>query len=271
MFHVVDLRYAFRLLRRSPLFTLLTAVVLSGGLGLSIFTFSFLYTAMLKPLPLSGGEQIVRIEQKVNGASTALDAADFAHMRPAIQGLTDVGAFTAQAYIVGSGGRRRALEATVTEWSMFQVTRTRPLLGRALAPQDQIKGAEPVIVLGHRIWRAQFGGDESIIDRAITLNGTPTRVIGVMPEGYEFPVASDAWVPLANDVLATTQPGVASLDVYARLAQGVAPDRRGLNCRSCSNVHVRVASCRKPSRSVARVVVRPSRWRSSVTTGRCSS
>src|SRR5262245_13336832 len=221
MFHLVDVRYAFRLLRRSPLFTVLTAVVLGGGLGLSIFTFSFLYTAMLKPLPLNGGQAIVRIEQKVNGTTSVLDAADLAAIRPAIRGLTEVGAFSSQTYVVGSAGQRRSLVATVTEANMFALTRTRPLLGRALTAQDQAKGAEPVILLSHRVWRSHFGSDAAIVGSSITLNGKPARVVGVMPEGYGFPVASDAWVPIDEDLLRLTQPGVASLETYARLAKGV--------------------------------------------------
>ena len=72
MLHWNDVRYALRVLRRSPLFTALTVAVLGGGLGLSIFTFSFLYTAVVKPLPVAGGDRIVRIEQSVNGSSRCL-------------------------------------------------------------------------------------------------------------------------------------------------------------------------------------------------------
>src|SRR6476659_6229310 len=84
MLHWSDVRYAFRLLTRSPVFSALTVGVLAGGLGLSIFTFSFLYTAMLKPLPLAGGDAIVRVLPSVNGNTRPIDAVDLAAMRTSI-------------------------------------------------------------------------------------------------------------------------------------------------------------------------------------------
>ena len=225
MVYFNDLRYAFRLLRRSPVFTLLTVLVLSGGLGLSIFTFSFLYTAMLKPLPLSGGSELVRVEQTVNGATRVLDAADANALRTSTRSLSSVGVFTTQTFVAGDESHRRVLGATVTEATMFAITRTRPAFGRGLLPEDQVAGAQPVIVLSQPVWKSMFGADPSVIDRMITLNGVATRVIGVMPTGYAFPVASDAWVPISNALLSTTQPGVAQLDLYGRLAKGVSREQ----------------------------------------------
>ncbi len=221
MVQLNDIRYAFRLLLRSPRFTLLTVLVLSGGLAVSIFTFSFLYTAMLKPLPLRGGEEIVRVEQRVNGKTQSLDAAHVALMRPAVRTLAGMGAFASRSLVLGDEQRRHVVEATVTEWNMFELTRTPPLLGRGFLPDDQLPGAEPVIVLGHRTWQVLFGSDPDILERRITLNGTPTRVIGVMPPGYGFPVASDSWVPMSSDLLAPDRPGTSFVNLYARLAEGV--------------------------------------------------
>src|SRR4051812_20638168 len=195
MLYWSDVRHAGRLLRRSPLFTLLTIVVLSGGLGLSIFTFSFLHTAMIKPLPLSGGDRIVRIEQTTAGGSTrGIDAADLAAMRPAITTLTSVGAFVSRDVIIGDEKHRRVLAATAAEPNIFDVTRTLPVMGRVFHAEDQAAGAEPVVVLGHWAWTAVFGADSSIVGRQIPMNGAFTRVIGVMPEGYGFPVAAEAWI-----------------------------------------------------------------------------
>jgi predicted permease len=216
-----DIRYALRLLRRSPLFTLLTIIVLSGGLGVSIFTYSFLHSVMLRPLPVSEGEQIVRVMQEVRGSAPSLDAADLALMRPHLTTLADVGAYTDRELILGSDGARRVLDATAAEWNIFEVTRTRPALGRGFRADDQARGAEPVIVLGYRVWQAVFGGDSSVIDRTVMLNGITTRVIGVMPPGFGFPVAADAWVPLGDDIVHAVTPGVHDVDVFARRAATV--------------------------------------------------
>src|SRR5690349_3849301 len=102
MFYWQDVRYAFRLLRRSLALTLLTVCVLGGGLGVAIFTFSFLHTAMLRPIPVSGGDRIVRVSQSAGTASIGIDAADLAQMRASITTLTDIGSFASRELVVGN-------------------------------------------------------------------------------------------------------------------------------------------------------------------------
>lgn len=224
MFYWQDVRYALRLLARHPAFTLLTVVVLAGGLGLSIFTFSFLHTAMLKPLPVADGDRIVRV-MTLPGPQGTVDAVDLAAIRADITTLTDVGAYSGREVIAGTGERAATIDATESEWNVFEVTRTRPILGRGFRADDQAHGAEPVIVLGYRTWRVTFGADSSLVGRLVLLNGVSTRVIGVMPDGYGFPVASEAWMPMRPAVLATTQQDQEILGVYARLAPGVSASR----------------------------------------------
>ena len=221
MFYWQDIKYSFRLLAKTPIFSLLTVVVLAGGLGVSIFTFSFLYTAMVKPLPVPAGDRIVRVMLSGPDGAGVLDAADLAGMRPQIRTLAELGAYTGKEVVVGTAGAARAIEATATEWNVFAVTRSQPMLGRILQPADQEPGAEPVIVLSHAVWRAAFGGDTSLIGKHVTLNGVPTRLIGVMSEGYSFPIAAEAWVPIAPELLAATTPNQHYVQVYARLAPGV--------------------------------------------------
>ncbi|MEO7999235.1 MAG: ABC transporter permease [Gemmatimonadaceae bacterium] len=221
MFHWMDVRYAFRLLRRSPMFSLLTVLVLSGGLGLAIFTFSFLHTAMLKPLPVPNGDRIVSIRQTQGTNSGPFDAADLASVRSGTHTLSEVGAYTSQGFVLGSDEHPRVIDATVAEWTVFGFTRTRAALGRTFTREDAITGAEPVIVLSYRLWRAAFGADSSIVGRTVPMNNASTRVIGVMPDGYGFPVASEAWVPLNNNVVSASKFGETELFLYGRLAPGV--------------------------------------------------
>lgn len=109
MLHWNDVRYALRILRRSPLFTGLTVAVLGGGLGLSIFTFSFLYTAVVKPLPVPGGDRIVRIEQSMSGSARSFDVVDLAAMRPSITTLGAIGAFTSRGLVIGDERHQRVM------------------------------------------------------------------------------------------------------------------------------------------------------------------
>lgn len=225
MFHWMDVRYAFRLLRRSPLFSLLTVLVLSGGLGLAIFTFSFLHTAMLKPLPLPDGDRVVSIRQIGTTNNGPIDAADVSAIRAGTRTLKEIGVYTAMSYVLGSDEHPRVIDATLAEWNVFNFTRIRPKLGRTFTRDDAMPGAEPVIVLSNLLWRVAFGSDSSIVGRTVQLSNVSTRVIGVMPDGYGFPVASEAWVPLNNDLATTTTLGQRDFMAYGRLAPNVSADQ----------------------------------------------
>ena len=217
MLHAQDIRYAFRLLARSPGFALLTILVLAGGLGLSTFTFSFLYTGMMRPLPLGEGDRIVRFMQAVGDRRMPLDVADVSMLRSSMKSVRDVGGYTQREVIVGREGERRVLDATVTDPVLFSVARTHAFLGRALLPSDAEPGAEPVIVLAHRTWQVAFGEDRSIVNTIVAIDGVATRVVGVMPEGFGFPVTQDAWMPRPASVTPAIRPGSELVSVFARL------------------------------------------------------
>jgi predicted permease len=142
-------------------------------------------------------------------------------MRGSITTLTNVGVFANVAAVLGDDEHRRSIGAFAVESNMFDLTRTRPILGRALRHEDQTPGAEQVIVLGHWAWRVLFGSDSTIIDRRVPMNAGFVRVVGVMPEGFGFPVAADAWTPISDDVLALGTKSAARVGLYARLARGV--------------------------------------------------
>ncbi len=221
MVQLQDIRYAFRLLARSPGFTLLTVIVLAGGLGLSTFTFSFLHTAMIRPLPLGEGDRIVRIDPMVRGGMEAVDVADVAGLRASLATIRELGSYTGREVVVGRDGDRRVVDATVADPILFTVARTPPLFGRTLVAADAAAGAEPVVVLSYRTWEIGFGADRAVIDTHVALNGVSTRVVGVMPAGFGFPIASEAWLPLPAGTEAETTPGLQSVRLVGRLAPGV--------------------------------------------------
>ena len=225
MFRLQDVRYAFRLLARSPGFTLLTVVVLAGGLGLSTFTFSFLHTAMIRPIPLGDGDRIVRLMQLEDGRRRQIDLVDVAPLEASMRSVRHLGAYTRREVIVGRENDRRVLTTTLSDPSLFTVARTPAFLGRTLIPADAEPGAEAVIVLSYRTWEVVFGQDRSVIDTQVALDGVSTRVVGVMPQGFGFPVAEDAWLPLPTLRAASARAGQDYVAVFARLADGVTPEQ----------------------------------------------
>ncbi|MHB1329806.1 MAG: ABC transporter permease, partial [Gemmatimonadales bacterium] len=214
MLYWQDIRYAFRTLRKAPWFTGLTVLVLGGGLGIAIFTFSLLYTAMLRPLPVEGGEAIVRVQLQSEGRTRGVDAVDLVQLRSQLAPVAELGAFSGRELVVGEGDARQVIQATATEWNLFAVTRTAPARGRVLRPADHEPGADPVIVLSDWTWRTVFGADPDILDRRVLMNGISTAVVGIAPPGFGFPVASQAWVPLESGLMRGAVPVGRLVDVY---------------------------------------------------------
>jgi predicted permease len=220
MLHAQDFRYAIRQLLRTPGFTLLTVVVLAGGLGVSTFAFSFLYTAMVRPLPLPEGDRIVRLSPTTDGRSTSMDLADVARLREGMQTVVDMGAYSHREIILGRKGEGRMAKATMAEPVLFKVARTSAHIGRVLQPGDALASAEPVAVLSHATWKGTFRASPRIIDSLVNINGVPTRIVGVMPEGFGFPVVQELWLPMPDSFLASVRPGREFGYLFARLQQG---------------------------------------------------
>ena len=216
-----DLRYSARLLAANPGFTALTVAVLAGGLGVSIFTYSLLHTLMYKALPIPDGELVVAVYARANGRQVSFDAADFAAIRGRLRSFEDLGTYTTRQVLVRGSTDSRALRATSVEPSAFDFVGVPPAIGRVLVAEDALPGAEPVAVLGHYLWLTAFGADPAIVGRLAEINGVATRLVGVMPEGFSFPVFDHLWVPLDPTDLERVARGESWLGVYARLRPGV--------------------------------------------------
>jgi predicted permease len=216
-----DLLYALRLLRKSPGFTALTILVLAGGLAISIYTFAVLNTMLYKDLPIPGGDRVVRILGEKDGRNVPITAFLLAQIRPELNTLKNVGVYTSARSLLTEGDASRTIKTTYAEPGIFEFTRTRPRLGRGFLPDDAIPGAEPVAVISDKIWTAVFARDPGVINQVVRLNGKLTRIIGVMPPGYSFPVSAELWLPLSsrdsNPVGFTTS----AFSAYARLRDGV--------------------------------------------------
>ena len=218
-----DFKYALRLLSRKLGFTVFTTLVMATGLGLSVYLFSFLHTAIFKPLPFTDGASLVQVSASQGGAKNIgmLDLHDYYEIRTNVQGMSEFGAYRyVSLNVSGSDGARR-YAAVAAEPNIFELTRTKPVLGRGFSDADNRKGAENVIVIGHDAWLNQFAADPGVIDRMIRVNGESHRIIGVMPEGYLFPSTAEMWVPLHEDI--TTVARGAAQPVYglAHLKDGV--------------------------------------------------
>ncbi len=186
-----DLRYALRQLRRAPGFALTVALTLALSVGAATAVFCVIDTVILRPLPYAHPEQIVSVN--TFSRSRYFQPASW----PAYQDeRAQTQAFAALAAYIDyekvtletpSGGAMLT-DAVRSSGNFFQVFGVQPLLGRTFLPGEEQEGRNDVAVLSYELWQKDFGGDTSIVNRAIKLDGRAYTVVGVMPAGFRFPL-----------------------------------------------------------------------------------
>ena len=188
-----DLRYAFRTLRKSPTFTLVSALTLALGIGANTAIFSLVDNILLRPLPFPQPQNLVSVTGTYpKGALVA--------MRDQVKSL-DVAAYAeGHEYNLNRRGEPLRLTATVVSAEFFQVLAVRPFLGRVFDTGDDKPGQDKLVILSHSLWQQQFASDPSIIGRSIEIDGASRQVLGVMSADFRFPSAkTQIWIPLHND------------------------------------------------------------------------
>jgi predicted permease len=220
-FAIADLKYAVRQFKKRPWFTLLTVMVLSGGLGVSVYTFAALNAMIYRDLPLPDGSSIVRIGIGDWVDFQPLEAFELVRIREQAESVAEVGVYRISGSLIGEAGASRSVRSVEADWRIFEFTRTPPLLGRVFVRDDNSSSAERVAVLSHDTWQAVFSGDRAVVGELVRIDGTPTRVVGVMPEGYAFPANIGMWLPLAQRDVEPVGYSGKMFDAYARLRPGV--------------------------------------------------
>lgn len=219
-----DLRFGGRQLLKSPGFTLVAVLTLALGIGATTAIFSVVYGVLLRPLPFSNPDQLVRPlfrnpEGQLNGA---FSAPNFVDLRAQAKTLAGVAALANGTFnLSGSGGEEpeRLQGARVTA-DFFKVVGIRPLAGRTFAAGEDQAQAPLVALISEELWRRRFGGDTGIMGRTLTLNGQPHTVVGILARGSQLPSGADVWVPLVFSPSDLAGRGAVWFAAIARLAPG---------------------------------------------------
>lgn len=188
-----DLRYAARTFRRAPMFTATAVLSLALGFGGSAAMFSLVNALLVRPLPYSHPEQLVRITGTFPRAATP-----FFQTRSRTMDVAYAGAST-QFNLAGSGPAIRVRGSSVSP-NFLSVLGAGVALGRGFAPGEESPGRDGVAILSSSLWKRKYGGDPDMIGRKITLDGATREVIGVMREGFSYPSADiELWIPARLD------------------------------------------------------------------------
>ena len=221
-----DARYAVRALRRSPRFTIAALVTVVLGVGANATMFSALNPLLFKPLPYLEPDRIVNVfRTSPQSQRWPFSAASYYDQRERNTSFEQLTALTWRDTSLAEPGqpaeRLLSIRATGNYFALFGVP---PLLGRAFTDADDRPGAPPVVVLSYGFWQRRFAGDRRIVGRELRLDGQPVTVIGVMPEGFEYPLFWDniqLWRPLAFPDDQRQDRGNNFLREFARLKPGV--------------------------------------------------
>ena len=183
-----ELKYAGRLLRRSPAFSFAAVFVLALGIGANTAVFSLVNAVLLRPLPFPHAEQLMRVGVKQSQDDNGnFGDADFLAWRDQQKSFAHVAAFEESALTYNRAGDPQRLRGAWVSQHFFDVLGVQPLLGRTFQPQDDRKEAPRVAVISRQFWQTQLNSDLRILDRTVTLEGKPFQVIGIMPAAVRFP------------------------------------------------------------------------------------
>jgi putative ABC transport system permease protein len=221
-----DVKYAVRSLWKRPGFAAVTLLTLGIGIGANAAIFGAVRAVVLRPLPFPDPDSVVTLSTTTTtrpgapGGSSS--APDFLDWRRDSRSFSEMAASVAEASaLTGDGPAEQVPNARVTG-GFFNMLGVPALYGRTLQPGDDPINAENVAVLGHSLWTRRFNGRPGIVGTLVTIDGSPRRIVGVMPEGFSYPIRSELYLPLRfgeKDVIG--QRGAQYLDVIARLKPGV--------------------------------------------------
>jgi predicted permease len=234
---LLDLRYGWRLLRRSPGFAVLAVFTLALGIGANSTIFSWIDSTVLNPIP--GVAHASQYAELTIGSSRNLNPAsypDFTDLRNRLHSFSSLfGSEIWPMSLTASGKPERVWGALVTA-NYFNALGVRPILGRAFLPSEDTKpDGAPVIVISYRLWQTHFGGDPSILGRSIQIDRHPYEIVGVAPavfQGIQTGLRVEMWIPavMVDEAYGGSRDLLRSRDiqwimVFGRLQPGVTLDQ----------------------------------------------
>jgi predicted permease len=224
----LDLKLAARLLVKYPGLTFVGTAAMAFGIAAGVGAFEIRKQLVAPSLPLDEGSRIVGLRNwDEAGIRPVLPTAyEFIGWREELTLVEDLSAASVfHRNLLTDDGRSEAVAVAAMTESAFRMARMPALLGRTLVETDERPGSPPVIVMGHEIWRERFAGDPDVLGRTVRLGNEETTVVGVMPEGFAFPAAHAAWVPLRIDNVVSASREGPTLLVFGRLAKDASTER----------------------------------------------
>jgi putative ABC transport system permease protein len=231
-----DCRYGARSLRKSRAFTAAALATLALGIGANTAIFSVVEAVLLRALPYRNADRVVMLweNKRLRGRPhNVVNPGNLMDWRDQSASFDEVAAFVDQRYNLTGGGEPEEIAAQATTPNLFQLLGARPLLGRTLAPGDEVEGRNDVAVISYGLWQRRFGGSPDVVGKTVTLNGEGVTVVGVMPPDFKWFIKenslsgkpADVWAPMALTEQQRAQRRGRYLSAVARLKPGVSVEQ----------------------------------------------
>jgi putative ABC transport system permease protein len=222
----LDLRYGARMLLKQPGFTLIAALTLALGIGANTAIFSVINALILNPPHIAEAGRVAAIwrtgkDKRVEGYVSYLDLQDW---RAGNRSFEAVAGYKPNGFILLNEEQAERLQGLRVTANFLSLLKVKPLLGRDFQADEEKRGAEGVVIISHQFWKSRLGGSDAALGRRLDLNGKPFTIIGVLPPGFEFPLA-----PKQNELITTIAAEGGNLDERgAKVLRAVGRLRQGL-------------------------------------------
>src|SRR3954468_12921642 len=195
-----DLRYACRMLVKTPGFTAIAVLAVALGIGASTTMFSAINALLLRPMPyIEDQERLVAVSEffaKTPDQNAGVAFPDYLDWKKNTTTLEGIAAIQEATFIVSGGDKPERYLGGQISANAFSFLGVQPILGRQFRPEEDDLNAPPVALIGYQVWQEHFAGDRGVVGKIIPINGKQVTVIGVMPQGWRFPEICDIWMPL---------------------------------------------------------------------------
>jgi putative ABC transport system permease protein len=219
-----DLKFAVRMLVKSPGFTVVAILTLALGIGANTAIFSIVNAVLLRPLPFKNSSQLVVLREtyKIVG-NVSVSYPDFLDWRQQSDSFAAMSVINNVNFNLSGVAQPESIDGYAVSPNFLALLGVRPVLGRDLLPSEERPGTAPVILLSYQLWQSHLGGDPGVIGRSITLDGRSFSIVGILPPTFRFLDTTDVIVPIgvfAAEFTDRAQRG--DMDVVGRLSPGVA-------------------------------------------------
>lgn len=234
-----DIRYAARMLGRNPGFAVVAILTLALGIGANTVVFSVVNAVLLRPLPYTQPDRLVKIWGNFAGIGLPnnlnwISAPEFKDLESQNKSFSHIAAIGTAGFNLNAGGRPQRVEASMVSPSLFPLLGVEAASGRTFLPEESQPGRDKVVVLSYGLWKRGFGGEPGIVGRKLELSGVSYEVVGVMPPGFQYPDGAEMWVPLAFEPnsLTPNNRGNHGLEVLARVKPGLTLEQARTDMRA---------------------------------------